>query len=638
MNTQLPKKSSKFFNTNILQFCLTIFGAIIISAVYYIHSTSSLNKAAVVTNGIECASLGRKIFDLGGNVADVAVTVILCEGVASPQSSGIGGGFFLSYYSKSEGIVRTLNARETAPAAATTDMYVNDTNSAVSGGKAVAVPGEIKGLWELHQKFGSLEWKILLQPVIELCKEGHVVSNYLQDVFARYEERIFNEPSLREIFIDPETNKLYKEGEKVKRLKLAETLEIIARDGANAIYGGGEIGRMLIEDVQKMNGILTEEDLMNYEVKWSTSLTSKIINNQTLHTFPIPSSGAIINFIFNVLSNYKLSHDSLSYHRIIEAFKFAYAKRSYLGDENSTKVLEMMENLLSQSYANEISSKINDTKTFNNPEHYEALYGNIEDKGTSHISILAPNGDAISVTSTINYYFGAIFRAQQTGIILNNQMDDFSTPGILNIYEYLPSPMNFIKPGKRALSSMTPTFIIDAKGNIRMIVGAEGGSRTPTSIFASIFNHLYLKKSLKDAIGTRRLHHQLFPPQLQFETNFDDEILKDLNENFGHLLLENTQNDDFAAVTVIAVNNGKIEASFDPRRGGSVEIFSALSQINTILGSRWMTACFIVWLGIRVITLTRKRKTIEGKGQYKLMYMLQMCTIRLKKKFDTKSL
>ncbi|KAG5666202.1 hypothetical protein PVAND_017619, partial [Polypedilum vanderplanki] len=124
---------------------------------------------------------------------------------------------------------------------------------------------EIKGLWELHQKFGSLEWKTLLQPVIKLCKEGHVVSNYLQNVFGRYEERIFNEPSLREIFIDPETNKLYKEGEKVKRLKLAETLEIIARDGVDAIYGGGDIGKKLIEDVQSYGGILTEEDLINYE-------------------------------------------------------------------------------------------------------------------------------------------------------------------------------------------------------------------------------------------------------------------------------------------------------------------------------------------------------------------------------------
>ncbi|KAG5666824.1 hypothetical protein PVAND_014834 [Polypedilum vanderplanki] len=577
MKTQLPKKSSKLLITVILLLCLTIIGAIIASAVLKIYSTpesSELNsKAAIVTNGLECATLGKKIFDLGGNIADVAVTVVLCEGVTCPQSSGIGGGFLLSYYSKSEGIVRTLNARETAPAAATTDMYVGKPNLSVSGGKAVAVPGEIKGLWELHQKFGSLEWKTLLQPVIELCKEGHVVSNYLQNVFGRNEERIFNEPSLREIFIDPETNKLYKEGEKVKRLKLAETLEIIARDGADAIYGGGEIGKKLIEDVQSYGGILTEEDLINYEVKWSTSLTSKIINNQTLHTFPIPSSGAIINFIFNVLSNYKLSHDSLSYHRIIEAFKFAYAKRSYLGDENSTEVLEMMENLLSQSYANEISSMINDTKTFNDVKYYGPLYENSEDQGTAHMSILAPNGDAIVVTNTINYLLGAFFRSQQTGIILNNEMDDFSNPGAPNIYGILPSPANFIKPGKNPLSSMTPTLVIDAKGDIRMIVGGAGGSKIPTAIFATIFNHLYLEKSLSEAIEARRIHHQLTPLELQFETNFDSGIIKELNEKFEHSLLENKPDGGFAAVTGIAITNGKIEASFDPRRGGGIEIF-----------------------------------------------------------------
>ncbi|KAG5666201.1 hypothetical protein PVAND_017618 [Polypedilum vanderplanki] len=260
MKTPLPKK---FIITVILLLCSTIFRTIDASA--FPSNIFTFYKAAIVTNGLECASLGKKIFDMGGNVADVAVTVVLCEGVANPQSSGIGGGFLLSYYSKTEGIVRTLNARETAPAAATIDMFVNDTNSAVSGGKAVAVPGEIKGLWELHQKFGRLEWKTLLQPVIKLCKEGHVVSNYLQNVFGRYEERIFNEPSLREIFINPSTNHTYKLGEKVKRLKLAETLEIIARDGVDAIYGGGEIGKKLIEDVQSYGGIITEEDLMNYK-------------------------------------------------------------------------------------------------------------------------------------------------------------------------------------------------------------------------------------------------------------------------------------------------------------------------------------------------------------------------------------
>lgn len=222
-------------------------------------------KSAIVTNGLECAAIGRKIFDLGGNVADVAVSVVLCEGITCPQSSGIGGGFFLTFYSKSNGTVKTLNARERAPAAATEDMFIDNPSESQSGGKSVAVPGEIKGLWELHQNYGSLKWKDLLQPVIELCRSGHEVSRYLENIFRNNEARIFAEPSLRAVYINPETNHTYGLGEKIKRLKLAETLEVIAEEGVDSIYGGGSIGSMMIEDVQKRNGILTIEDLKNYE-------------------------------------------------------------------------------------------------------------------------------------------------------------------------------------------------------------------------------------------------------------------------------------------------------------------------------------------------------------------------------------
>ena len=228
-------------------------------------STENPQKTAIVTNGIECAAIGRKIFEQGGNVADAAVSVVLCEGITCPQSSGIGGGFFLTFYSKANGTVKTLNARERAPAAANESMFIENPLESQSGGKSVAVPGEIKGLWELHQNYGSLKWKDLLQPVIELCREGHVVSRYLENIFRGSEERIFGEPSLRDVYINPETNHTYKLGEKIKRLKLAETLEVIAEEGADSIYGGGDIGALMVEDVQKRNGILTVEDLRNYK-------------------------------------------------------------------------------------------------------------------------------------------------------------------------------------------------------------------------------------------------------------------------------------------------------------------------------------------------------------------------------------
>ncbi|XP_070499721.1 glutathione hydrolase 1 proenzyme-like [Chironomus tepperi] len=530
-------------------------------------------KSAIVTNGLECAAIGRKIFELGGNVADVAVSVVLCEGITCPQSSGIGGGFFLTFYSKANGTVKTLNARERAPAAATEDMFIENSLESQSGGKSVAVPGEIKGLWELHQNYGSLKWKDLLQPVIELCREGHEVSKYLENIFRNNEAKIYGEPSLRDVYINPMTNHTYRLGEKIKRLKLAETLEVIAEEGADSIYGGGSIGAKMVEDVQKRNGILTVEDLMNYEVEWSTSVSTKIINNYTLHTFPLPSSGPCLVFIFNLLREYELKHDALTYHRIVEAFKFAYAKRTHLGDDHTDEIKQMIDNLTNQAYADEIRKLINDTSTTNNVQYYGPLYSDVENHGTANVGILAPNGDAIGVTNSINYLLGAFFRSEQTGIIMNNHMDDFSTPGAPNIYGIPPSPANFIKPGKFPLSSMIPTLVIDGNGDVKMIVGAAGGSRIPTGVFSAIFNHLYLKGSLESSLDARRLHHQLTPLDLQFESNFDPDIMKLLNEQYGHTLRENFPDGGFAAVTAISQENGDTVASYDSRRGGGIEVF-----------------------------------------------------------------
>lgn len=260
--------SKKFFVFFIVFLVLLILTSATVLLSIYLLSESTpkgTGKTAIVTNGIECAAIGREIFEKGGNVADAAVSVVLCEGITCPQSSGIGGGFFLTFYSKKDGKVRTLNARERAPAAATVDMFKDNPKESVKGGKSVAVPGEIKGLWELHKNYGKLPWKVLLEPVIKLCRYGHIVSPYLENIFSSSEKDIYQEESLREIYINPLTNTTYRLGERIKRLKLAETLEVIAAKGIDAMYGGGEIGTKMVEDVRRRNGILTVEDLKNYE-------------------------------------------------------------------------------------------------------------------------------------------------------------------------------------------------------------------------------------------------------------------------------------------------------------------------------------------------------------------------------------
>ena len=244
---------------------VVLLAGIIVGLVFSVKKDDKLSGGAIVTNGIECAAIGKSIVDAGGSVADVAVATILCEGITCPQSSGLGGGFLLTIYIRSTDTLETLNAREVAPKLANSTMFVADPSESVRGGKAVAVPGELKGLWELHQKYGKLPWAQLVEPNIKLAREGHIVSPYLVNIFAEAQTDLFGEPSLSEIYIDPRTNATYKLGDLIKRPKLAETLEIISKEGADSIYGGGSLAKGLIREIRDRGGIMTEEDLLDYQ-------------------------------------------------------------------------------------------------------------------------------------------------------------------------------------------------------------------------------------------------------------------------------------------------------------------------------------------------------------------------------------
>lgn len=242
---------------------------------------------------------------------------------------GLGGGFLMTIYIKDQGKIESLIARETAPAAATEDMFVNDK---VEGGKAIAVPGELRGYWKLHQKYGKLEWSKLIQPTIELCRHGHVVTQYLGNILTKREDLIQNNPSLREIYVNPITGKVWKQGDLIRRLKLAETLEIIAVEGEDALYNNGTIAQKLIPEMKKLGAILTEKDLMDYTVRWREPTKSTMINDQILYATPLPASGILVTFMLNILNDYLPDQSITSYHRIVEALKFGYAKRGDLGD------------------------------------------------------------------------------------------------------------------------------------------------------------------------------------------------------------------------------------------------------------------------------------------------------------------
>lgn len=344
----------------------------------------------------------RKMLDIGGSVADAAIAGLLCEGVASPQSTGLGGGFVMTIFDKKNDKVKTLIARDVAPLAATEDMFVNRT---VTGGLAVSVPGELKGYWELHKQYGLLNWSQLFDPVIELCRKGHIVSPYLANILRTKEKVIRNSKTLSEIYINPDTNEVYQAGDLVKRHKLADTLEIIKNEGVNTMYSrNGTIAKLIVQDIKDAGGIVTIEDLLQYDVRWKNPISISVKDKKTIHTLPLPGSGPLVAFIMNVLNEYLDSEISvLALHRMTEALKFAYAKRTELGDDEFVdSAIQIVQNLTNYDFAMGIRSQIDDFRTFNDYKHYGANFSSEDDHGTSHINIIAPNGDAIAATGTIN--------------------------------------------------------------------------------------------------------------------------------------------------------------------------------------------------------------------------------------------
>lgn len=524
----------------------------------------------VASNGVGCAEIGGQMLDIGGSAADAAIATMLCEGVVLPHSLGVGGGFVATIYSKETGIVESLIARETAPAAATRDMFVNHDD--MTGAITAGVPSEIYGYWRLHDKYGKLPWHTLFEPTIELCRNGIEVSTYLAGVLANNEERIRMEISMSEIFINPVTQTVYKEGEIMFRRVLADTLEIVAKEGPEVIYRGGRIGHMLVEDIKEMGGIITETDLQEYDVRWEEPLSSIFANGYNLYTSPLPTSGAVLIFMLNVMKPLYTPDHNQYWHRLMETFKHAYGHRTNLGDIHfEPSILETYENLLDPDFAAEMRKLIVDNVTFTDMNYYGANFSNVEDHGTAHISVIAPNGDAVSVTSTINGHLGAKVRSRKTGFILNDEMDDFSTPGKTNAYGIPASPANYIKPGKRPMSSTCPSIVLDNDGNVQLVVGGAGGSRITTSVAQTILRYIVLKDTIENAVNKGRLHHQLAPMHVDVEPDVSRYTAEYL-QKIGHKLNYLTVHKAFSAVTAIGNKDAIPEPVCDYRRLGSAVI------------------------------------------------------------------
>ena len=536
------------------------------------------STAAIAVDGEPCADVGADILKDGGTAVDAAVGALFCNGVYNSHSMGIGGGFLMTIYDKEEGTVQCLNARETAPGLANTHMFHGNASLSSKGGLSVGVPGEIAGYWEARRKYGNqdISWRRIIQPTIDMCRQGIPVSWTMADHISG---KKLADTNLREVFIDPLTGEGWKEGQTYTRTDLADTLEALADAGdeGDELFYNGSIAASLVSDLHKHGGIISLSDLGSYQPQWLDPIIVNITtSNLTLYSIPPPGSGAVLAAILNIMENFPIKEDDpVFYHRLVESFKWAYGARSNLGDPADREITEFVNNLVvkmtSKKWAYRKYQMINDNTTVNNPLYYGSDVLNPRDGGTAHLSIVASNGDAVAVTSTINLSFGSEIMSESTGIIFNDQMDDFSSPGIVNEFDLPPSPNNFPKPGKRPLSSMSPSIFVDQAGDVRLVVGASGGTKITTATALTSLLNLGLGWDIETSVEAARLHHQLSPMVVEYESTFSQEVVQGLIDR-DHV----TEDIGGAGSVVGAVHricNGSLWAKADSRKSGGVAGF-----------------------------------------------------------------
>ncbi|CDM88342.1 gamma-glutamyltransferase [Xenorhabdus bovienii] len=501
-------------------------------------------QGMVVSSQYLASQVGVDILKMGGNAIDAAVAVGYAQAVVNPCCGNIGGGGFMTIH-LTNGKDTFINFRETAPAAASANMYLDKDGNVIKGAslygyKAIGVPGTVMGLDAALHKYGSMTREQVMAPAIKLARKGYILTRGDTDILDTTVKRFTQDPEAARIFLRKDGTP-FKPGDKLVQTDLANTLELIAKKGPDVFYHG-KIPQLVEESSKKSGGIITAADFANYNITETTPVTCSYRGYKFISSPPPSSGGVTLCEILNIVEGYDLKSmgfNSAAYiHTLTEAMRHAYMDRNtYLGDPEFIK--NPLDRLLSKSYAESIRKEIEPNKATPS-KNVQPGVGPHEKPETTHYSVVDKDGNAVSTTYTINGRFGAVVIAPGTGFFLNDEMDDFTTKiGEKNLYGLVQGATNSIAPGKRPLSSMSPT-LVTKDNKIFLVLGSPGGSRIISITLQTALNILDFGMPPQEAVNSPRIHHQWLPDEVYYEQRGLSKDTLNVLERMDYKMVEQT--------------------------------------------------------------------------------------------------
>ena len=528
------------------------------------------DSGMVVSAHPQSSRIGVSILQKGGNAVDAAVATEFALAVCFPEAGNIGGGGFMLIRT-SDGKAEVLDYREKAPANADRDMYLDKSGNVLPGLStdshlASGVPGTVDGLLTAHSKYGRLPFKEVIQPAIDLAEKGFPVTSGQASELNSNRNAFIERNSVRPAFVK---DSLWKEGDILIQSALAETLKRIRDYGREGFYSG-KTARLLLKEMKRGNGIISEKDLNQYRSIIRTPLTADY-KGYNIITVPPPSSGGIILIqLLKMIDQYPFKewgfNSARTIHLMVEAERRAFADRSeYLGDPAFVKV--PVDQLINKKYLINRMKTFDERKASSSQEIRPGVPEGYTSEETTHYSVVDARGNAVAVTTTLNNTFGNSIVVDSAGFLLNNQMDDFSVkPGFPNMYGLIGGEANSVGPGKRMLSSMTPT-IVEKGGKLLLVLGSPGGSTIPTTVFQVVVNVLDFGMNIGQAVDAGRFHHQWLPDWINYEKNGIDSLTAGKLREMGHILKERQAIGSINAIMILP--GGKKAGGADKRGNNS---------------------------------------------------------------------